>query len=122
MFYENFIKLCAQKGESPNAVANKLGLSTGTVTWWKKGRIPRNPLLYKLADYFGVTVEYLLRDNQSENADNKKTPSGEPDGVVLDPNRQILQDLMSKLSPAKQKQGIEYIEFLVEQEEKEKKP
>ena len=60
MFYENFIKLCAQKGESPNAVAAKLGLSTGTVTWWKKGRQPREPLLYKIAEYFDVPVDYLL--------------------------------------------------------------
>lgn len=67
MFYENFIKLCAQKGESPNAVAAKLGLSTGTVTWWKKGRQPREPLLYKIAEYFDVPVDYLLgKPNEKE--------------------------------------------------------
>ena len=60
MFYEIFLKLCNSKAQSPNAVAKELGFSTGTVTWWKKGRAPRDTALQKIADYFGVSVDYLL--------------------------------------------------------------
>lgn len=67
MFYEVFDDLCKQKGESPNAVAKKLCVASGTVTEWKKGRVPRNSTLSKIADYFGVSTDYLLgkEDNQS---------------------------------------------------------
>ncbi len=60
MFWNIFVRLCNEKGESPNGVAQKLGFSTGTVTWWKKGRQPRSTALQKIAEFFGVTVDYLL--------------------------------------------------------------
>ena len=60
MFYENYVKLCNSIALSPNAVAKILGFSSGTVTWWKKGRAPRDTAIQKIADYFGVSVNYLL--------------------------------------------------------------
>ncbi len=68
MFWELYVQLCNQKNESPNAVAQKLGFSTGTVTWWKKGRHPRSTALQKIADYFGVTVDYLLGKEERPSA------------------------------------------------------
>lgn len=60
MFWEIFYALCKEKGTSPNAVAKDLELSSGSVTFWKKGKTPQYNTLKKIADYFGVTVEYLL--------------------------------------------------------------
>lgn len=60
MFWDNLIKLCNDAGVSPNGVCNDLGLSNATATKWKSGAIPRNSTLKKIADYFGVTVDYLL--------------------------------------------------------------
>lgn len=68
MFWNNFIFYCNQNSVAPNRVAAKLGFSTGTVTWWKKGRVPRDSALQKIAAYFGVTVDDLLADN------TQKTP------------------------------------------------
>lgn len=62
MFWNNFIFYCNQNSVAPNRVAAKLGFSTGTVTWWKKGRVPRDSALQKIAAYFGVTVDDLLAD------------------------------------------------------------
>lgn len=62
MFWENFFNLCAKKGMSPNAAAKELKIASGTVSEWKKGRIPANPTLKKLADYFEVTPQDLLSD------------------------------------------------------------
>lgn len=59
MFYENFLKLCAQKGVSPSAVLVSLGMSKGSVTHWKGGKMPHDSTLAKIADYFGVTVDDL---------------------------------------------------------------
>ncbi len=61
MFWSRFIELCNKAGKSPNAVATACGVkSSGTVTGWSKGSIPRTPVLHKLADYFQVTSDYLL--------------------------------------------------------------
>lgn len=61
MFWDNFVLLCDRAGKSPNAVAAEIGFkSTGTVTGWKDGKIPYERNLKKIAEYFGVTVDYLL--------------------------------------------------------------
>lgn len=61
MFWDNYLRLCNQIGKSPNAVASEIGIkSSGTVTGWSNGAIPRQRILLQLADYFGVTVSDLL--------------------------------------------------------------
>ena len=59
-FKENFIKLCNQKGEAPTFVCGKVGLSNATFTCWTDESVPRKATLMRIADYFGVTVDYLL--------------------------------------------------------------
>lgn len=60
MFWDNFIKLCGDKGVSPNKVAMDLELSNATTTRWKKGSIPQGKTLRKIADYFSVNTDDLL--------------------------------------------------------------
>ena len=59
MFWNRFVELCNQKGVSPNFVAKELGITSGSVTSWKKGSVPRDTTIKKIADYFGVPVSYL---------------------------------------------------------------
>lgn len=68
MFWDTFVRLCNRAGKYPNTVAAEVGVkSTGTVTGWKNGANPRQSVLIKLADYFGVTTDYLL-NGEKENA------------------------------------------------------
>ena len=60
MFYDRFVELCKTKRMSPAAVARDIGLSNSSTTTWKRGAIPKGETLQKLADYFGVSVDYLL--------------------------------------------------------------
>lgn len=70
MFFTIFYKLCEERGTSPNAVAKQLGISSGTVTGWKKGVQPRTKrTIQKVADYFGVSVNYMLGYEQKETPD-----------------------------------------------------
>ena len=78
MFWTQYQHLCQNIGKSPNGVAKELGLSSGTVTFWKNGKIPKSDTLKKIADYFGVTVDYLL-GNEKETA-----PSIKPNAIFLD--------------------------------------
>ncbi len=68
MFWTQYQALCQKAGKSPNGVAKELGLSSGTVTFWKNGKIPKSDTLKKIADYFGVTVDYLLGNEEKEKA------------------------------------------------------
>lgn len=62
MFKRNFINICAERGVAPTAVLKKIGLSNATFTCWTEESIPRQTTLKKIADYFGITPEDLLRD------------------------------------------------------------
>lgn len=59
-FFDRFDELCRARGETPNSVARKLGIPSGSVTAWKKGAEPRNKTVWKLVDFFGVDFNYML--------------------------------------------------------------
>ena len=67
-FYRNFITLCNARGVSPSSAAEECGVSRASVTKWKNGAIPRDAVLYALADYFGVPVETLTQESDEPNA------------------------------------------------------
>ena len=70
MFYDKFKALCDAKGVSCNKAALEIGLSNATVPKWKKtGFTPKGDTLSKIAEYFGVTVDFLLGSEQ------EKTPT-----------------------------------------------
>lgn len=60
MFWKRFSELCNKNNISANAVCSKLGFSTAAATHWKNGTMPKGDILVKIADYFGVSVDYLL--------------------------------------------------------------
>lgn len=65
MFWIRFSELCKKNNVSPNAVCNKLGLSTATATHWKNGTMPKGDILLKVSDYFSCSVDYLLGKNET---------------------------------------------------------
>lgn len=101
MFWENFVALCDKNGTKPNPVAKELGISSGSVTFWKKGKVPHHSTLIKIANYFGVSVDYLLTGQ-------KETPTVS-DGL----DDEILM-LYNQLPPDKRKQADDYLRFLVQ--------
>ena len=60
MLKKIFIDLCNAKKVSPSSVCQKVGLSTATFSCWTDESVPRRATLQRIADYFGVTVDYLL--------------------------------------------------------------
>ena len=74
MFFSNYEKLCAERGEKPYALPLKLGAkSNSMVAQWKNGSVPRPDMLQKIADYFGVSVGHLLGYDEQK---NKPTTDG----------------------------------------------
>lgn len=72
MFWTNLCRLCNERKTTPNAVCLAIGKSSATATKWKNGAVPRDTTLHLIADYFGITVEDLIRD------DEQTTPAAEP--------------------------------------------
>lgn len=65
MFFDMFCQLCKEKGMSANGVAKDLSIASGTVSEWKKGRSPQNATLLRIANYFGVSIDYLLGKSET---------------------------------------------------------
>ena len=59
-FFDIFTKLCVEKGVSVARAAADMGLSNSTTTKWAKGAFPSGRTLQKVAQYFGVTTDWLL--------------------------------------------------------------
>lgn len=81
MFWDTIQELCAKRSTKPTTVVKELGLSTSMPTQWKAGRIPNGSTLQKLADYFGVSVDYLLGNAEKEKPSEEG--SGGEDVVVV---------------------------------------
>ena len=64
-FYENFTRLCRKAVKAPSVVAQEIGLNNSSVTYWKRGSIPKSETLRRLSEYFGVSVDALLEDRAS---------------------------------------------------------
>lgn len=59
--YEIFLKLLEERGVSAYKVGKATGIAGSTFTDWKTGRsAPKQDKLQKIADYFGVTLDYLM--------------------------------------------------------------
>ena len=73
MYYENFEKLCNLKNAKPSTVSKATGISTATLTSWKQGKYtPKQDKLQLIAEFFGVTVDYLMTaEDKSELSDKK---------------------------------------------------
>lgn len=65
--YEIFEKLCNKNNVTPYRVCKETGLTTATISNWKAGRYtPKQDKLQKIADYFGVSLEYLMTGGEKE--------------------------------------------------------
>ena len=92
-FYDRFIKLCDEKGVKPSRAASDNKINRSNVTNWKNnGYTPRGEVLQRLAEYFEVSVDYLLGNTDVRAVElfpnpggMKKTPTqkGERDGSEI---------------------------------------
>ncbi|MBR2503294.1 MAG: helix-turn-helix domain-containing protein [Oscillospiraceae bacterium] len=69
MFIDIFLQLCEENDVKPTRVANEIGSSSASVVKWRKGAIPQGITLQKIADYFGVSVDYLLTGETKKSPD-----------------------------------------------------
>ena len=106
MFYDIFVQLCNKRGVKPSRVAIDLDLSKATATKWKNGSVPTGETLQKLADYFGVSVDYLL------NEETKKSPAEAEDKITFDDFTYAMYNHSADLTEEEKKMLLEMAEFM----------
>lgn len=79
MFKNIFIELCNKKGESPSSVCKKVNIAPATFSCWTAESVPRRATLMRIADYFGVSVDYLLGKTEQK---EKPSPEGESEEAM----------------------------------------
>ena len=70
MFFNRYQQLCDERGISVYRACEEIGLNRSAVAKWKAGGRPNGNTAAKLADFFGVTTDYLLEKTE------EKTPAG----------------------------------------------
>lgn len=105
MFWETFYNLCEAIGTTPSAVVAKLGIANGATTKWKRGSVPSGKSLQKIADYFNVSVDYLLG--------KEKEPSGKTG--EFDELTMQFNNLLGKLSQEQKEALIPLLESMIQQ-------
>ena len=78
MFFNRFKQLCDEKNISVYRACEAIGLNRSAVAKWKNGGKPNGSTAAKLAEYFGVTTDYLLGNSQEKTpADMQRAVSDE---------------------------------------------
>lgn len=73
MFYDKYVALCKKNNISPSRAAQEIGFNKSSITNWKNnGYTPRREILVRVADYFGVSVDYLLDKSVPETIEPKE--------------------------------------------------
>ena len=102
IMYERILTMCNQKGIKPGKMCAETGLSRSFMSELKSGRTKelsaKNAQI--VADYFGVTVGYLLGEE-----DTKKSPA-EP---MLNEGEKMLIELFRLVPEDKQKMVIQMV-------------
>ena len=68
MFFNRFKQLCDQRNISVYRACTDIGLNRSAVAKWKNGGKPNGSTAAKLAEYFGVTTDYLLGQSDEKTA------------------------------------------------------
>jgi transcriptional regulator with XRE-family HTH domain len=97
-------ELLSEQGKTQKELTDYLGITKNAFTDWKSGRIKSyNKHLDKIAEFFGVSVDYLLG----------KTPSPEREDIPEDEKR--LRDLLSQMSEEQLQTALKIISAIAEE-------
>lgn len=106
---ENVKYLCDTHGETLASLERKMDFGNGTIRRWDNAT-PSGDKLAKVADYFHVSVDYLLGRDEEQGIPASDTP---------DENYTILSRNAKKLSPESRKQLLDIARVMFKEEFKD---
>lgn len=112
--YERIELLCKTKNMNVTTMCREAIVSRGALSDLRNGRTNKlsTETLSKIANYFDVSVDYLLNGTNEVNEiiGQEKSPSPEED--ELD---KTLVDLLIKLTPEEAAQAVNFVRYLIAQ-------
>lgn len=90
MFYDNLKSMCSQRGVKVTNVINELGISQGSMSYWKSGGVPNAKTLKMFSDYFGVPVDALIYGDGATSNPSPAIIAG-----VSDAKREMIELILS---------------------------
>ena len=97
VFFERFYQLCRRNGTTPNGIASELGASSGSITAWKKGVVPRAGMVQRIANYFGVSVDYLMGYDDAEMPTGSRITDAELKFALFGGDREITDEMLDEV-------------------------
>lgn len=112
-------QLRREKQLTQQDIATFLGITRAAYTNLENGkRQPDIETLSRLADYYCVSVDYLLGRDPAPTQDAPPENSGRAEGDAM---RTALEEGLAKLSDGQKDQLLAFLQFLLSQEEVDKK-
>lgn len=97
--YENYEKLIRAKGLTNYKVSKDTGIAQSVLSTWKNGgATPRVEKMQVLADYLGVSVDYLIGTQETGYYINKETAKIAQE-IFDDPDRRALFEASADCPP-----------------------
>ena len=75
VFWERFSMICESYKCKPNSVGKEIGIYPATIAAYRRGNFPSSVNLVKIAQYFDVSIEYLISDSEIDIKPSKKRTS-----------------------------------------------
>lgn len=105
-FIERITALTEEKGIKEKQVLADCGLNKNQFGLWRQGRTPNAASQKVLADYFGVSVEYLM--GKTDDRGQKKSPA-QMDGAGVDDR---LREIWNDSTEAERKAIVDFSEMI----------
>lgn len=114
--YEIYQRLLDEKGLKNSDISRATGISNMTLSDWKRGKTkPKTDKMQKIADFFGVSVDYLMTGKEPEFT----IEMADMDAELLLTEKRLKEYLLkiSRMSKEKQEHIMSLIDMLEEKEE-----
>ena len=114
-FKDRLVKLRKEHGLTQETFAEKIGYTRTAVSAWEIGRNePSNADTVKIADFFGVSTDYLLGKSDI------RTPNNKIDNVLNEAMIGMSREEYEKLTETQKKQIRDFALFVKKQSEENK--
>lgn len=120
IMYEVFTRLLDERNLTPYRVSKDTGISQATLSDWKRGiSTPKSDKLQTLAEYFGVSVQYLMtgKDDPSAPTETDEELMGYLKELKDRPEMRMLFSVSKNASKGEIEKTVRIIEALKEQSE-----
>lgn len=120
--YSVFEQLLQKYGVSTYKVSKETGIAQSVFSSWKNGiSNPKQDKLQKIADYFGVSIEYLMTGKDEDEDHMPYYLNDETRAIAQaafeNPDMRSLFDMSRKMPPERLKAHLEFMRKLQEAEE-----